>query len=1526
MTANNITSTGADISWTVGGTETAWNLEYGAPGFTQGSGTVVNITTNPYSMTGLTAATAYDVYLQSDCGNGDVSAWVGPISFTTLCQTQTAPYSEDFSNGTLPTCFTQSQTSGDGWQFSGTPGYDAAQNGEAAGTYAWIDFSSVDLGVLLNMPELDVSSLTNPNLSFEYFSDFEYILGFYPNESPNKLFVEYQGSNGSWEILDSVILSSTSWNTYNYDLVGLANNNIISIRFRGESSGSAFDHYGDILLDSISVNEAPPCAGPSALSVSAVTANSADISWTAGGTETAWNFEYGVTGFTQGSGTVVNITSNPYSMTSLTSNTSYDVYIQADCGGGDVSTWTGPISFTTACDPISNFPFNMNFAYPTEWDCWETSGTWYYFTANGTNADTAAGLSNNVVHDDHFITPEFTVTDLVSDRFSLMSNGFGSEEYYEILVSTTASTSVTDFLDTVATDVTTLDVNQYSYEQFDLSAYEGQIIRLAIHAYSPSGPSGYHLFDDVRIDGYVSDTVIQTVSACDDYTWYDSTYTTNGTYTLNFPAIDTTDSDSTVTLNLTINNSSATTETVTACDSYTWSGDGNSYNASGIYVANLQTVDGCDSTATLDLTITISTSSTETVSACDSYTWNGSTYTSSGNQTFTTTNADGCDSIASLVLTINSSSSSLLTTSSCNSYVWNGTTYSSSGVYVDTSVNSSGCPQIDTLDLTITTSSSSLTQSACDSFAWNGTNYTTSGTYFNASGSCVDTLYLTVNSSTSSVTSLVSCDSLEWNGLNYLSSGTYTYLTTNAAGCDSTATLNLTVNSSESNSLSVTECDHYIWNGDTLTTSGVYVDTLQTSNSCDSVVTVNLTINNSYSDTLNVFACEDYSWNGNTYTSSGNYTDTLTSITGCDSVVTLSLTINITPAPFSESFDSIVGLPTCWSQDTSDTYDWTLNSGSTPSSGTGPTSDVSGTGNYMYTEASTRNYGDVAILHTGNIDISSLTTPELRFYSHMYGSAIGTLSIDLWDGTSYSTVFTKSGDQGDQWNEERILLSTTSNAVSFRITAVTDSNSAGDVFPGDISIDEFGVREALSNDLALVAAAVTSGCELTTTEPVEVWVVNEGLVAQTGFDVSFGVNGAAATVETVTSTIAPGDTLMYVFNATADMSTDDMMYDFTFHVDLSTDQDTLDNHILASGENIFTPLAPTVMGDTICNGDTAMISAVANGSVTWFDAASGGNIVGEGEDLMVSPTASTSYFAETKDAIAYFQDFDSFNDGDLISVVDGQYWTPWPAASVTPAAVTSSEGNGGNSLLCDNAVTNDPVLEYGEAISSGYFYFSVDMKIIDGAYFNMQEDVAIGTAWSFDLVFDNPNGTVDVSIDQTSVLAGSYTGTNPTGSPVWITVELEADYDTGTWELFINGNSIGTFTNFDPVASANFYPRPAPDSDVYYLDNIEFFTIGCVSTTRTEAVVTVEDCSNINESSFKDLNIYPNPNNGQFTIDNSELISEVFITDLQGKVVYSNVNVNSQKLNIEMDYLERGMYMINIKTATDNISKTIVVQ
>jgi hypothetical protein len=66
-------------------------------------------------------------------------------------------------------------------------------------------------------------------------------------------------------------------------------------------------------------------------------------------------------------------------------------------------------------------------------------------------------------------------------------------------------------------------------------------------------------------------------------------------------------------------------------------------------------VAGCDSVATLNLTIKSASTSTSTATATGSYTWNGSTYSTSGSYTWTGTNAVGCDSIATLNLTINSS-------------------------------------------------------------------------------------------------------------------------------------------------------------------------------------------------------------------------------------------------------------------------------------------------------------------------------------------------------------------------------------------------------------------------------------------------------------------------------------------------------------------------------------------------------------------------------------------------------------------------------------------------------------------------------------------------------------------------------------------------------------------------------------------------------------------------------------------------------------------------------------------------------
>ena len=73
------------------------------------------------------------------------------------------------------------------------------------------------------------------------------------------------------------------------------------------------------------------------------------------------------------------------------------------------------------------------------------------------------------------------------------------------------------------------------------------------------------------------------------------------------------------------------------------------------------------------------------------------------------------------------------------------------------------------------------------------------------------------------------------------------------------------------------------------------------------------------------------------------------------------------------------------------------------------------------------------------------------------------------------------------------------------------------------------------------------------------------------------------------------------------------------------------------------------------------------------------------------------------------------------------------------------------------------------------------------------------------------------------------------------------------------------------------------------------------------------------------LNIYPNPNNGQFIITNSEPINEIFITDLQGKNVYTSKNLNLNSLDIEIYNLEKGMYLVNIFTENGMNIKTVVI-
>ena len=245
------------------------------------------------------------------------------------CPAVNSPYGESFGSGALPNCWSQSVITGDGWQFTGIPGYDAANNGRADGTYAWIDFSSDDQGVVMELVDVDISTLSAPQIEFDYFC--------YNTTNPtpaNILNVEaFDGTN--WVLISSIQINTfQGWNPYYFSLVGYDVAGIVSLRLRGESGGATNAFYNDILVDNLFIRQAPTCPSPlsSTFGVANLTADSTEISWLAGGNELLWSVEWGVSGFSLGSGsydTTTNFFSYP--VTGLSPITSYDFYVKAIC-------------------------------------------------------------------------------------------------------------------------------------------------------------------------------------------------------------------------------------------------------------------------------------------------------------------------------------------------------------------------------------------------------------------------------------------------------------------------------------------------------------------------------------------------------------------------------------------------------------------------------------------------------------------------------------------------------------------------------------------------------------------------------------------------------------------------------------------------------------------------------------------------------------------------------------------------------------------------------------------------------------------------------------------------------------------------------------------------------------------------------------------------------------------------------------------------------------------------------------------
>ncbi|MCF8297277.1 MAG: hypothetical protein K9J13_07025, partial [Saprospiraceae bacterium] len=182
----------------------------------------------------------------------------------------------------------------------------------------------------------------------------------------------------------------------------------------------------------------------------------------------------------------------------------------------------------------------------------------------------------------------------------------------------------------------------------------------------------------------------------------------------------------------------------------------------------------------------------------------------------------------------------------------------------------------------------------------------------------------------------------------------------------------------------------------------------------------------------------------------------------------------ITTLPAEETFESFTAgngstgnpgiLNNGWTRFASANYEWLVKSGGTTSTNTGPLADHTlGTslGIYVYAEGSGGGTGNVCELLSPCVDLTSFTNPRLKFWYHMYGATIGSLHIDIYNGSSwtnsvYSLIGQQQTYQAASWQEAIIDISSfAGNIIKVRFRAIRGTNYTSDIAIDDAYITEY---------------------------------------------------------------------------------------------------------------------------------------------------------------------------------------------------------------------------------------------------------------------------------------------------------------------------------------------------------------------------------------------------------------------------------------------------------------------------------------
>ncbi len=288
-------------------------------------------------------------------------------------------------------------------------------------------------------------------------------------------------------------------------------------------------------------------------------------------------------------------------------------------------------------------------------------------------------------------------------------------------------------------------------------------------------------------------------------------------------------------------------------------------------------------------------------------------------------------------------------------------------------------------------------------------------------------------------------------------------------------------------------------------------------------------------------------------------------------------------------------------------------------------------------------------------------------------------------------------------------------------------------------------------------------------------------------------------------------------------------------------------------------------------------------------------------------------FAAQSQVVVQSEDFESYNL-DYISP-QSILWKTWSGQEEgeEDAMVSALQArNSGKSLnIVRDGNGNDVLYLIDDMPHEGIYSIQMWFYIPTGqeAYFNLQGEIfgnnqGNGSFLSYDHYFNPEN--LSPGFGQNS--DGTLTWTFPHDE--WFSINLVVDLDTKTYSMDVDNNGgIPAGTPFNNAA-------------VPYLGAIDFYAPSLFANFFVDDITIAEGVLSVEDVKLSSIKVFPNPMNEVLNISSKEIIDEVTIYDITGKIILSETP-NAVSPTINTSQLSRGVYLV--KVTVDGSSKVVKV-